>query len=86
MFKELKEDVDEVKKTMYEQYGNIISKRQKTKTQNKKILQLVSIRTEMENSLKASEGRLQQAEESANLEIRQQKLSEIAESEENKKD
>ena len=59
MFKELKEDVENVKKMMYEQSGNINKETEnlKKKKRKKEMLELETQITEMKNSLAGLEGR-----------------------------
>lgn len=75
MLKELKENVEKVKKMMYEQNGSI-------NKEEKNILELKNTTNEMKSLLQGVKGRLEQADERINkLEDR---TTEIIESEEHK--
>jgi peptidoglycan hydrolase CwlO-like protein len=60
MLKELKEDMGKVQRTMWEHNGNIRKEGENLKKRNQKeILELKSMITEMKNSLKGFKGRFE---------------------------
>lgn len=74
MYHELKEDIDKVKKTIYEQNA-IINKETKKRNSEPKVLELKSTVFEMENLQRDSKADLcRQKKESTNLKIQQYKL------------
>lgn len=63
MLRELKEDVEKVKKMIYEQNGNININKEIENLGKKEILELKSTIAKMKNWLEGFKGRLEQAEE-----------------------
>ena len=78
MLEELKKEVEKVKKTMYEQNGNIHKEIENLKRNQREILKLKNIMTEMKNSVEHSKADLsRQKRESINLKIGQWKCSSL---------
>lgn len=77
MLKDPQEDGKEVKKAKYEQNGNMNKEIGNLKRNQKEILELKSTVTKMKHSLPRFKGRLEQAEESANMRKGQWKLSRL---------
>lgn len=63
MIKELKEDLDKVKKIMYEQTGNISKETEYLKIIQKVTVELKRTTAEMENSTERFKGKAEQADE-----------------------
>lgn len=77
MLKDPQEDGKAVKKAKYEQNGNMNKEIGNLKRNQKEILELKSTVTQMKHSLQRFKGRLEQAEESANMRKGQWKLSRL---------
>jgi len=68
--RQLKEDVEKVAKTIYEQNGNINKEIENLRRCQKEILELKSTKTQMKNSLEGFKDRFEQAERISKLEDR----------------
>ena len=95
MFKELKEHVEKVKKTMYDQNENISKEIENLKRGQKEILELKSKITEIKNSLEEFKCRFEQAKERISklkerttgmIKYEEQKVKRLKKSEQNLRD